>query len=107
MDAPLYVSKRNFKNFWQQYRVCEKGLELQSWFLFHTLRIPAAEITAVDVCPPIWKTRIFWRMKLDWADVIPKHVMVTRKTGFFKRVTFVPDDPEAFVAACRKMPGSF
>ena len=105
MDTPLYVSRRSFKNFWQQYRVYTDRVELQSWFLFGTLRIPKAEIVAVDVLPAIWKTHIFWRMKLDWADVLPKHVMITRKTGFFKRLTFAPDDPEAFAAACQGMLG--
>ena len=106
MDTPIYVSKRSFKNFWQQYRVYADRVELQSWFLFHTLCIPATDIAAVGVYPAIWKTFIFWRMKLDWADVLPRHVMITKKTralGLFSRITLAPDDPEAFAAACGKM----
>ncbi len=96
--APVYRSKRTGKNLWQEYRVCPDRLELQSWFLFHTLVVPANEIVAVEVHP----AGFLWGIKLDNCNLC-RHVVVIKKSGLFKRIGFVPDDPEQFVAVCKSI----
>lgn len=97
-DAPLYISKRTGKNLWQEYRVYPDRLELQSWFLIHTLVVPANEIVAVEVHPP----GFIWGIKLDNCNLC-RHAVVIKKSGVFKRIGFVPDDPEKFVAVCQSI----
>jgi hypothetical protein len=94
--ALLYESKRTAKSLWQEYRIYSDRLELQSWFLFHTVVVPADEIQSVEVRPP----GIIWGIKLDNCNVC-RHVSLTRKSGVFKRIGFTPDDPEKFVAVCK------
>jgi membrane protein YdbS with pleckstrin-like domain len=50
-DTPIYVSRKTARSLWQQYRIYPDRLELQSWFLFHTVVVPADEIQAVEVRP--------------------------------------------------------
>jgi hypothetical protein len=101
-DTPIYTSKRTAKSLWQEYRIYRDRLELQSWFLFHTVVVPANEIQAVEVRPsgPIWG------VKLDNCNFC-RHVLVIKKSGLFKRIGFSPDDPEKFVAMCQSiLPGT-
>ena len=98
-DAPIYTSKRTGRNLWQEYRVYPNRLELQSWFLFHTIVIPVHEIVEIEVHPP----GVIWGIKLDNCNFC-HHVVVTKLSGLFKRIGFTPDDPEKFVAACRSIP---
>ena len=93
-DTLLYKSKRTGKSLWQQYRIYRDRFELQSWFLFHTVVVPTSEIQAVEVRPP----GLIWGLKLDNCNFC-HHVLLTRKSGFFKHIGFTPDDPEKFVAA--------
>ena len=53
--TPIYISKRTAKSLWQEYRIYRDRLELQSWFLFHTIVLPANEIQAVEVRPSIFR----------------------------------------------------
>jgi hypothetical protein len=46
-EQPTYVSSRTVANLWQEYRIFPDRLELQSWFLFHTIVIPAREILTI------------------------------------------------------------
>jgi hypothetical protein len=103
-DTPIYISKRTAKSLWQEYRVCRDRLELQSWFLFHTMVIPAGEITSIEVRPSIFSGSrgIIWGIKLDNCNLC-RHVLLTKKTGLFKRIGFSPDDPEKFVAVCKSI----
>jgi len=101
-DPPIYISKRTARSLWQEYRICRDRLELQSWFLFHTVVVPANEIQAVEVRPsgPIWG------VKLDNCNFC-RHVLLLKKSGLFKRIGFSPDDPEKFVAVCQSiLPGT-
>ena len=56
-DIPIYISKRTGRSLWQEYRIYRDRLELQSWFLFHTVVVPASEIQAVEVRPSIFRGR--------------------------------------------------
>lgn len=101
-DTPIYTSKRTGRSLWQEYRIYRDRLELQSWFLFHTIVILANGIQAVEVRPP----GIIWGVKLDNCNFC-RHVLLTKKSGLFKRIGFSPDDPEKFLAACKSiMPGT-
>jgi hypothetical protein len=113
-DTPIYTSKRTGRSLWQEYRIYPDRLELQSWLLFHTVVVPANQIQAVEIRPPVvladllrGKGFLFalWALKIDNADCC-RHVAIKRKSGFMKRIRFSPDDPEKFVAVCQSiMPG--
>ncbi len=106
--VPIYISKRTGRSLWQEYRIYPDRLELQSWFLFHTLVIPAGEISKVAVRPSILHGQkgAIWGVKLDNCNFC-RHVLLTRKSGLFKRIGFSPDDPEKFMAVCRSiLPGT-
>jgi hypothetical protein len=103
-EPPLHVSRRTPANLWQQNRIFPGRLELQSWILFHTIVIPAREILAIEVRPSVFSGRkgITWGIKLDNSDLC-RHVLVTRKTGFWKRIAFTPDNPDEFVRVCQSI----
>jgi len=103
-NTPIYSSERTGKGLWQEYRIYRDRLELQSWFLLHTLIVPANEIQTVEVRPSIFRglDGCIWGIKLDNCNLC-RHVLLTRKSGQFKRIGFVPDDPEKFVAVCQSI----
>ena len=103
-DTSLYKSKRTVKSLWQEYRIYQDRLELQSWILFRAIVVPANEIQATVVRPSIFSGRkgFTWGIKIDNCDLC-RHVLLTRKSGLFKHIGFSPDDPEKFVAICRSI----
>ncbi|HEX5398607.1 MAG TPA: hypothetical protein VFY06_06105 [Verrucomicrobiae bacterium] len=104
LEPPVYVSRRTPAGLWQQYRIFSDRLELQSWFLFHTIVIPAQEIVAMDIRPSVFSGRkgFTWGIKLDNSDLC-RHVLVTRRNGWLKRIAFTPDNPEEFVRIGRTL----
>jgi len=100
-EQPLYVSRRTGAGLWQEYRIFPDRLELQSWILFHTIVIPAREILAIEVRQSLFSGRkgFTWGIKLDNSD-LHRHVLVRRKSGFWKRIAFTPDNPDEFVHVC-------
>ena len=103
-EQPLHVSPRSGASLWQEYRIYPDRLELQSWILFHTIVIPAREILEIEVRPPVFSGRkgFTWGIKLDNSDLC-RHVLVRRKTGFWKRIAFTPDNPDKFVRVCQSI----
>ena len=95
---PIYISKKSGKNLWQEYRIYPDRLELQSWFLLHTVVLPADEILDVHVRPP----GFMWGIKLDNCNFC-RHVSIWKKSGLFKTLAFSPDDPDKFVELCKAM----
>ena len=101
--TPLYVSKRSFKNLWQEYRVYLDRIELQCWIALHTLKIPLREIVDIQIRSPFsfWdllrgKASLSFRgVKIDQSDLYP-HIAITRKSGLFKLIIFTPDNPDEF-----------
>jgi hypothetical protein len=99
--APLYVSKRSLKNLWQQYRIYPDRIELQSWIVFQTLKIPFDEITDIVVRRLFSTRRLlgglrrFLGLKLDLADLC-RHITITKDRGIVRCVVFTPDDPDQF-----------
>ena len=81
-DTLLYKSKRTTLSLWQEYRVYPDRLELQSWFLLHTLVVPANEIRAVEVRPSVFSGQkgFTWGVKIDNCNLC-RHVLLTKKSG--------------------------
>jgi hypothetical protein len=52
--------------------------------------------------PSVWSTNkgITWGIKLDNCDLC-RHVLLTKKSGIFKRICFSPDRPDEFVEVCK------
>jgi hypothetical protein len=101
-NTPIYTSKRTGRSLWQEYRIYRDRLELQSWFLLHSIVVPANEIQAVEVRLP----GFIWGVKLDNCNFC-RHVLLTKKSGLFKRIGFSPDVPETFAAVCQSiLPGT-
>ena len=108
IEPPVLVSRRTPASLWQEYRIYSDRLELQSWFLFHTLVIPAPEILEIEVRPSIFggSRGLIWGIKLDNCNLC-RHVLLKRKHGGFKRIGFTPDNPDEFVRVCKSiMPDS-
>lgn len=104
LKPPVLVSCRTPASLWQEYRIFSDRLELQSWILFHTVVIPANKILEIEVRPSVFSGRkgFAWGIKLDNSDLC-RHVLVTRKNGWFKRLAFTPDNPDEFVRVCKSM----
>ena len=103
-DQPVHVSRRTAAGLWQEYRIFPDRLELQSWAFLHTIVIPAREILEIEVRPSVFGGRkgITWGVKLDMAD-LRRHVLLTKQTGFWKRIAFTPDNPDEFVRVCKSI----
>jgi hypothetical protein len=97
-EPPIYVSRRTPASLWQEYRIYSDRLEVQSWILVHTVVIPANEILEIEVRPSAFSGRkgIVWGIKLDMTDLC-RHVLIRRKSGFWKCLAFTPDNPDEFV----------
>jgi hypothetical protein len=105
MDETLiYSSKRTLKSLWQQYRIYTDRLELQSWFLLHTVVVPKNEVQAIEVRPSALTSQkgFTWGVKLDNCDLC-RHVLLKKKSGLFKQLGFSPDEPEEFVEVCKSI----
>jgi len=103
-EQPVHVSRRTPASLWQEYRIYSDWLELQSWAFLHTIVIPAREILEIEVRPSVFggSKGITWGIKLDLAD-LHRHVLVRRKTGFWKRIAFTPDNPDEFARVCQSI----
>jgi hypothetical protein len=101
--APLYVSKRSFKNLWQQYRIYLDRIELQCWIAFHTLKIPLHEIADIKIRSPFSVMDLFRKgalnfrgLKIDQSDFC-RHIVIIKKSGLMKLIAFTPDNPDEFL----------
>jgi hypothetical protein len=113
-DTPLYASKRTAKSLWQQYRIYQDRIELESWILLHTVVLPTDEIQAVKVRPSVFgglmgftwgmkkDFRDLWGIKIDFCDLCP-HVLLRKKSGLFNAIGFSPDEPDKFVEICKSV----
>jgi hypothetical protein len=103
-EQPVYVSRRTASSLWQEYRIFADRLELQSWILFHTVTIPANEILEIEIRPSTFSGRkgFTWGIKLDNSDLC-RHVLIKRRTGFWKRIAFTPHNPDEFVRICQSI----
>lgn len=103
-EIPAYVSKSTIKSFWQEYRIYDDHLELDT--LFGRMRIPFSEVDQAEVADSevrgLLKGDLHLRytpaLKLDWANFL-EHVVIDKTTGLIRHVLVTPDDPSAFVKA--------
>jgi hypothetical protein len=110
---PIYVSKPQGKNIWQEYRVFEDRIELD-FKLWGTVTVPMDQVEGVRVARPLVVFDLFRgeldlgdllrTAKLDFAD-LAEHVSIEKDTGFWRQFRITPDDPEAFVAAVERARG--
>jgi hypothetical protein len=101
-QTPLYVSKRSFKNLWQQYRIYPDRVELECWIGFHTLKIPLRDIVDVKVRSLFSRKDSSWGgfaslcgLKIDLSDLC-RHIAIKKKSGWIKFIVFTPDNPDEF-----------
>ncbi len=107
---PIYASRSTLTNLGQRYLVYPDRVELHLR-LGRKMIIPVEHILVVDRRD---KALIFDlagghphfsripALYLDLSDLGP-HVSLVKTDGVFKQLRFSPDDPEAFVAACRSI----
>ena len=98
----LYRSPSTVKSLWQEYRIYEERLELDT--LFGRLVIPFEAIETNTVRPSdvagLLKGDLQLRdfrpaLKVDWANFLD-HVVIDKTGRWVRRVLLTPDDPRAF-----------
>jgi hypothetical protein len=110
---PVYISKRAFKNFWQEYRVYPDRLELQFRLGFHTIVLPFEDIEAIEIRPPFSAGdllrgkgfRSSFPLKIDASNMY-RHIAIKCKKGDFQHIRFTPDDPERLLSAVKSCAGN-
>ena len=103
-QTPVYVSKSTIKSLWQEYRIYNDHLELDT--LFGQMRISFDEVDQAEVSESevqgLFKGDLHLRhmpaLKLDWANFL-EHVVIDKTSGLLRHVLVTPDDPAAFVNA--------
>jgi len=102
---PIYTSKSTAKSLWQEYRVYDNRLELDS--LFGLMVIPFEHVERVDVSESdvagLLRGDLHLKdfrpaLKIDWAN-FAEHVVLDKDSGRVRRVLFTPEDPSAFKEA--------
>lgn len=100
--APIYVSKSTVKSIWQEYRIYDNRLELDT--MFGMMVIPFEHIEKVEVSES--EVRGLMRgdlhlkgfrpaLKVDWANFV-EHVVIDKSEGMIHRVLVTPDDTQTF-----------
>ena len=98
----VYVSKCLAKSLWQEYRIYDDRVELDT--PLGTMTVPFDQVESVEIAHSYLEgVRLHLRglrpaLKLDWAD-FHEHVVLDKNTGLFRHFAFTPDNPEEFVAA--------
>ncbi|MBI5064849.1 hypothetical protein HZA97_01310 [Candidatus Woesearchaeota archaeon] len=104
----MVYSERSWKSLGLKYELCSDRLRIQTLLPFYTLEIIYSDIKKVDFGYPT----VFWDayikgqlskkygygariLKNDLADLC-KHLVIEKKTGFFKQVRITPKSPEKF-----------
>lgn len=109
-EEPIYESRPTLINLGQRYLVFSDRVELHLR-LGRKLVIPLDQILVVGVRDKALLFDLvgghphFNRLRaiqLDLSDVKP-HVALVKTSGIWQQLRFSPDDPEAFVAACRSV----
>ncbi|MHC5212387.1 MAG: hypothetical protein ACYTG2_16860 [Planctomycetota bacterium] len=105
-DAPRYTSASTLHSLWQEYRIYDDRLELDT--LFGALEVPFEAIETLEVRPSDLKQLVTKgdlqlkgfrpALKLDWAN-FQEHVVLDKSEGCVRRILFTPDDIEEFLDA--------
>lgn len=100
----LYQSRGTWRSFGKVYTVYADRIELAIVFRKKNIIVPVNDIISCELRKPLVVADAFRlknpaelvALKLDLADLFD-HVIIIRKSGFFKRLHFTPDDPQRFV----------
>ncbi len=103
MKEAIYTSKCTAKSLWQEYRIFEDRIELDSLFGMISIgfdQIEKASLSESEI-KGLLKGDLHVKdfrpaIKLDWAN-FKKHIVIDKSSGNVGRVLFTPDDPQAFM----------
>ena len=98
-----YTSTSTIRSLWQEYRIYDDHLELDTHF--GVMQIPYDVIERVEARPSDLK-RLFTHgdlqlkdfrpaLKIDWAN-FQEHVVLDKTEGRVRRILFTPDDVARF-----------
>jgi hypothetical protein len=111
VEVAIYTSPPAVKSLWQKYCVYPDRVELDFRFSLTRLIIPASDIISVEIRPPLviadafrsdYQGRTLFALKIDLADIY-HHVALEKRSGLWRQYRFIPDNLEAFVAACQSI----
>lgn len=101
-EIPVYESESTAKNLWQEYRIYNDRVEIDT--LFGCMMIPFDQIERVDVSESEVKGLLRGdlhlkgfrpALKVDWANFL-EHVVIDKSEGHIRRILLTPDDSEDF-----------
>lgn len=101
----LYKSPSTVKSLWQEYRIYEDRVELDTHVGLFTVpfdQIERIELRESDVAGllkgdlQLRNFRPAW--KLDWANFL-EHIVIDKTGTWVRRLLITPDDPAAFKEA--------
>ncbi len=104
-DAVTYRSKSTVKSLWQEYRVYNDRVELDT--RFGKLTVPFDHIEKVEISESEVKGLLRGdlhlknfrpALKIDWANFV-EHVVLDKTEGCVRRILFTPDNLVAFKSA--------
>jgi hypothetical protein len=112
-DKPRFVSSCTIRSLWNEYRVYDDRVELDT--LFGPWRIPFEQVEGVEVNEPILNAVMHGRFDyshwpgqviIDLADMY-EHVTVDKSDGFARKIHFTPKDSEGFKVALEEALAEF
>ena len=101
-SKPVYVSESTVRSIWQEYRIFNNRVEIDT--MFGLMVIPFEHIEKVDVSESEVKGLMRGdlhlkgfrpALKVDWANFV-EHVVIDKSEGHIHRILLTPDDPEEF-----------
>ena len=104
-EAPIYRSESTVKSLWQEYRIYDDRVELDTHFgrmtvgFEHIERVDVVESDVAGLLRGDLQLKGFRpALKLDWANFV-EHVVLDKSSGLVHRLLFTPEDPAAFKGA--------
>ena len=101
---PIYISASTTKSIWQEYRIFNNRVEIDT--MFGLMVIPFEHIEKAKVSESEVKGLMRGdlqlkgfrpALKVDWANFV-EHVVIDKSEGHIRRILLTPDDPGVFVS---------
>ena len=107
--ALRYKSPSTVKSLWQEYRIYDDHIELDTHFgmmaipfeMINTMNIRPSDLRELVTKGDLQLKGFRPALKLDWAN-FQEHVILDKDGGLIKRILFTPDDPQAFQTAFKQ-----